>query len=353
MAKKSDISVDKLGHLEEWVVERERLGIRTSKKVVKCKLRAVTFQSARHTLEARVNDRFQWLCADLHTSDLESLMAMPFLGAKISIYDYVSQTTQPAEGVLPWPVLWFLSRTHPKHVFAGPTPKPDRIALDVKNFLNKISWRAALKEDQFDPPFRLSRPKYTIPCHESVPTGIKLWSDAFLDKFMEQYEVAYRRLGGPGRATRTSRLISWAKTLLHREGFTVVMSDKDGGFVAVPLADMEHIEANVFANTRTYHYEDSGLVSSTINAAIKATKVYSDAVAVMEGKPELSRYMMRPSHRRQATPISRLGITLRRTSPRAPLCLARYTGAPTIALKGSPVGFRPKSMSTCPSSNIS
>ena len=267
------------------------------------------------TIAARAQRRFEWLCKDLHRSDIESLFAVERLRSKLLTYDYQTQTCKPVEKDLPWPIVWLLARSHPKFVLAGATPKPELVTDQVKIFLNRVAWRMALRDDDYKPPFRLSRPSKTMTCREPLPQAFSDWSESFLESFATQYEHVYNKIRPYDRSTRTLRLVSLAIRMLKDRNVTVLQSDKDGGFILVPRSDLESIERKILCDSSTYVYEDGGMVVATLQAAERTAATLADGIGIAMSDPNLSAYIMRPMHRVGRTAVATLGMTVKSHKP--------------------------------------
>jgi hypothetical protein len=100
--------------------------------------------------------------ADLHLDDIDSLIHLDV--SRVKVHSYAWETRCIERPVhIPWPIVWMLSRTHPKHRYHSKPPALADMAPLIRQFMNKLQWRLALEGD-FLPPFKLRAKRPTPQC---------------------------------------------------------------------------------------------------------------------------------------------------------------------------------------------
>ena len=185
-------------------------------------------------------ERFVALTNDLHDSKFSS-SHLDEVSKIVLQYNEEDFTTSCASESLPWWIVSFLARTLPKYVYLGRASTPDATALRIKNFLNEVKWHHVLREDTFPPPFRMEKAQFTPYCLEKIDTPVECWTEALFDTFMSKYTDFYKRLGSFAD-NRTPNIVFWVLKLMKQYLIFNVRSDKDDGFVIVPIASLNSIE---------------------------------------------------------------------------------------------------------------
>jgi len=274
--------------------------------------------------------RFQTLIHDLPEHDLAALLKVDDLCSHLKIFDFDTRTTSDAVG-LPWPIIWLLARAHPKHIYLGKAPTSETVANRVQNFLRKIRWRIALRDDSFVPPFKVSKPKITSPCWMPTPPHATLWSALFGWAFMKHVSTPLAKLKAYNTSC-TPRMVKWAMQVLKRQNLAVLPSDKDGGVVLLKAPDIERLESQIFL-TETYEYLDMGTTSAYIREAVPAIKSLAVDIAAHENMPRLAAHILKPIFRGDSA-VSRLQMTLKTHKPQGEIKPRALHCAPSYAYEG-------------------
>ena len=151
---------------------------------------------------------------------------------------------RPVPGVISWPVEFLLTKFNRKHVFADRTMcSLELVSLEVRNFINRISWRAALRSSPESRWRHLRTKPSSTPC---CPIDSELLSNRLRNLAEDLFqEIRRSRLADKFHMPVYPKVIQFAMRLLRKGPWAVVPADKDGCFVLVDKEELHSIHLEV------------------------------------------------------------------------------------------------------------
>ena len=259
------------------------------------------------SVEQRAERRFAWLLEDASREDLASIKNFKNVSANIYEYDPVTMSTRSPVGYA-WQVLWLLGSHNTKHIFCSNSkPKAAMYTKDAKNFTDKIRWRVKLR-GQEGASIRTARSRNTVPFRGVSPAPVDAWCYRF-QKFFAMQAVKACKAAHLARCSNMSRLVRNALSTIkrHRDTWTVLKNDKDGGFSIVDITALRRAMHQTL-QTDTYRLTEYGEFDPA--QITRDTNNLCKLIAETEEEPALQRELSRPTRSKgRGKFVSRLQVT--------------------------------------------
>jgi len=248
--------------------------------------------NGKRTPAARVKKRFSQLMEGLNLADVASLVNFEFMTSKCLEFDPHCRAVFAGERV-PWPIVWLLSRTHPKFIFQPKKlPPPDAVRDAIMGFVNRVNWRYALRDDKTKPLIKTAKGKRTPPYLGILPGALSHWSHKVLSNVMGEYDRCKKRFLAT-KPVRTPALVAFALSLMKRYKLTALQNDKDGGFSVFPTEQYGEVESLVFEKG-IYEYVGQGELNALLRCARSEADTIATTIAEYEKDPRVKSQLLKP-----------------------------------------------------------
>ena len=281
--------------------------------------------------QMRAKRRFAYLLKGLTAGDIVALRQHKLMVQRV--YDYHYKEKSVFTSAAPWPIIWLLARTAPKHLYFGKQDLPlKKLRRDILNFAHRIGWKFEKRKETWKPPFKLKKPKEVGEQRATLEVPMISWLTKLKNTCMEAIEEA-NRSAKRRRESNMPPLAAYALALMKRGSMKALTNDKGGGYSLIDARDLENIERRVLEDPM-YMYLDLGTYTSYVRAATangaRAIKLIGEKTKDMD----LKDYLMRPLNRSGQTSTATLHLKVKATKANPNVsCRALHT-LPNYELEG-------------------
>ena len=144
---------------------------------------------------------------------------------------------------IPWFVIWLGSLFSPKyrHTLRS-VPRLTKTRWDIAQFINKIKWRAALKDDNNGEVVRIVRKP--APCTHLVEPELVAWCSRLRNNLLRSVNAGTKQ----GGDFNSSQLFMWALRQLKNSDYCFLPNDKDGGWSIMRKTDRDDLFLKTLSN---------------------------------------------------------------------------------------------------------
>jgi len=212
------------------------------------------------------------MMTDATREDWAFLANFESLRHNLNVYNHGSRSVVEAGCLVPWPIIWLLTRFNRKHRFCTTTkPDFDAVRRSVGTFESQMKWKWWFHHNPDPHPRRPRVPGLaTAPCPHVVPHELLTWLG-----FLRGAIFKAVRRGAPhsisARPSRVPLLVKWAFRLMRELQVVGIPNDKEYGFSLEAVEVQQVIHAEILGSNS--YQEISPLDVNVVNIAERYAKL--------------------------------------------------------------------------------